>query len=235
MELLLKQGYKKSEEEFAQDASELIENLNINEEVLELVSGGTNEKLNKLKKVGIVALAGLNLGTSVSPELYAGTVIPNQSVKQKQEIQNKKSNWIDFPQLVTCLLIGGATFGAGEHFVVKPLVNKFRKKDPTNNNPGGNGQLNSEQETMYKNRIKELEKTAQEYEKYKKQQGLSKFKTEEDIINEIFDHLKRYGDFEPINDYLDILKNFGLELCKHRDKFAEKKKLQFRNFWMMEI
>lgn len=80
--LLKQNGYNETEEQMQQDVLKL---LNINEEELELVSGGVNLEMNKFKKISAIALAGL----SMSPNFAQSFGADPQKLVSKEQPKNQ--------------------------------------------------------------------------------------------------------------------------------------------------
>ena len=155
-------------------------------------------KINNLKRASAVVLASLNAGTVFAQNLNVSsktTVTHNHSNFKKHE-QTKKTGLIDLPQIAAILGIGGLLFVGADELVVRPIVKKFSRKAGPNTSGEGAGE--------------------------KENKNLSVFKDEKDIINSVFDNMKRYGNNKEVNDCLEVLRNFGLKLCDCNFDSAER-------------
>lgn len=146
-------------------------------------------KINNLKRASAVVLASLNAGTVFAQNLNvpSKTTVTHNHSNFKKQGQAKKTGLIDLPQIATILGIGGLLFVGADELVVRPIINKFSRKS----GPNPSGEEACEKENK----------------------NLSVFRDEKDIINSVFDNMKKYGNNKEVNDCLEVLRNFGLKLC----------------------
>lgn len=215
MELLAKNGYKKSKERMEQDMIEILNNFNIEDDKLSIVSGGVKNRFDLFKKASAMTLAGLSMCSDFSKNSYAtNNTNTSSSVVKKQEksnsnIKNKSVNFlkkVDVPEILTVALVTGSSVLGVEHLFIRPLLKKRNNSiDQTNNFGGQNNQFSD-----YAN-LKYLDEFKKEH------------KTEKEAVTAIFKQLRSVLRNDKLfDDYLNALENFGLKLCDYKPNFKLK-------------
>lgn len=229
MELLAKNGYKKSKERMEQDMIEILNNFNIEDDKLSIVSGGVKNRFDLFKKASAMTLAGLSMCSDFSKNSYAtNNTNTSSSVVKKQEksnsnIKNKSVSFlkkVDVPEILTVALVTGSSVLGVEHLFIRPLLNKRNNSsDQTNNS--------TNQTSNSTDQINNFGGQSNQFSDYANLKYLDKFKkehkTEKEAVTAIFKQLRSVLRNDKLfDDYLNALENFGLKLCDYKPNFKLK-------------